>query len=404
MIRVFIIFCLFCGGLFAEVKILSVQQLQNGIALNFDKNIKKTDFKYFLLQNKEKLRYVYDIESQLQGSARVFEFQGDVQIKVAQNSQEKVRLVITSSKKLSIDLKTNKKQAVFTIPNAKLPQSDFSIASLFEPRVSDKKLSLESQNKSSPKPIESQKTNTKKEEKKPQPIKVTSNQNKNNQSKMIVIDPGHGGKDCGAMGVDKVCEKKIVLNIGKHLRDELKKRGYRTYMTRDKDVFIGLRQRTNLANNKNADLFISIHANAIPENRAKFEGVESYFLSTARSERAKKVAALENKDDTEGMNYFSKQSFLNTLNTQRIVASNRLAIDIQYGMLQSLRSKYKIVDGGVREGPFWVLVGAVMPSVLLEVGYITHPNEGKRLNQTTFQKTIAKGIADGVDGYFQKNP
>lgn len=86
------------------------------------------------------------------------------------------------------------------------------------------------------------------------------------------------------------------------------------------------------------------------------------------------------------MNYFSKQSFLNTLNTQRIVASNRLAIDVQYGMLQSLRSKYKVVDGGVREGPFWVLVGAVMPSVLLEVGYITHPNEGKRLNQTAFQK------------------
>lgn len=409
MIRIFIIFCLFCSGLLAEIKILSVQQLQNGIALNFDKEIHQANFKNFLLQDKGKLRYVYDIESQLQGSARVFEFEGDVQIKVAQNSQDKVRLVITSSKKLDIDLKTGKKQAVLTIPNAKLPQSDFSIASLFEPQVADKKPLLESQNKPNPKPVESQKTNTKKEEKKPQPIKVASNQNKNNQtknnqSKTIVIDPGHGGKDCGAMGVDKVCEKKIVLNIGKHLRDELKKRGYRTYMTRDKDVFIGLRQRTNLANNKNADLFISIHANAIPENRAKFEGIESYFLSTARSERAKKVAALENKDDTEGMNYFSKQSFLNTLNTQRIVASNRLAIDIQYGMLQSLRSKYKIIDGGVREGPFWVLVGAVMPSVLLEVGYITHPNEGKRLNQIAFQKTIAKGIADGVDGYFQKNP
>ena len=176
-------------------------------------------------------------------------------------------------------------------------------------------------------------------------------------------------------------------------------------MSRQKDVFIGLRQRTSFANNKNADLFISIHANAIAENKAKFEGVESYFLSTARSERAKKVAALENKDDTEGMNYFSKQSFLNTLNTQRIVASNKLAIDIQYGMLQSLRGKYQqVIDGGVREGPFWVLVGALMPSVLLEVGYITHPKEGKRINQSAYQKALAIGIADGVDGYFQKNP
>ncbi len=403
MIRFFLVFCLFCSSLLAEVKITSVQQLQNGIALNFNENIKTSNVKKFLLQDNGILRYVYDIESQLQGSARVFEFQDNVQIKVAQNSKEKVRLVITSSEKLNIELKLNNKQATLTIPNAKLAQSNFSIASLFEPQVANKKVQSESQNKQNLKKVEPKKTNSK-SEKLSTPTKTNLYSTKSNKNKTIVIDPGHGGKDCGAMGVDKVCEKKIVLNIGKYLRDELKGRGYKTYMTRDKDVFIGLRQRTNLANNKNADLFISIHANAIPENKAKFEGVESYFLSTARSERAKKVAALENKDDTEGMNYFSKQSFLNTLNTQRIVASNRLAIDVQYGMLQSLRSKYKVVDGGVREGPFWVLVGAVMPSVLLEVGYITHPNEGKRLNQTAFQKNIAKGIADGVDGYFQKNP
>lgn len=89
MIRFFLLFCLFCSGLLAEVKILSVQQLQNGIVLNFNQIIKPTDFKNFLLQSQEKLRYVYDIESQLQGSARVFEFQGDVRVKVAQNSQEK---------------------------------------------------------------------------------------------------------------------------------------------------------------------------------------------------------------------------------------------------------------------------------------------------------------------------
>lgn len=402
MIRFFLLFCLFCSGLLAEVKILSVQQLQNGIVLNFNQTIKPTDFKNFLLQSQEKLRYVYDIESQLQGSARVFEFQGDVQVKVAQNSQEKVRLVITSSEQLKIELKINKKQATFTIPNAKLAQSNFSIASLFEPQTPNQ--SVESQKKPNATKAQSQKPSPKKEEKNAPKTTNTTKNYSNKINKTIVIDPGHGGKDCGAMGVDRVCEKKIVLNIGKYLRDELKKRGYKTYMTRDKDVFIGLRQRTNFANNKNADLFISIHANAIPENKAKFEGVESYFLSTARSERAKKVAALENKDDTEGMNYFSKQSFLNTLNTQRIVASNRLAIDIQYGMLQSLRPKYAIIDGGVREGPFWVLVGAIMPSVLLEVGYITHPKEGQRLNQVAFQKTIAKGIADGVDGYFQKNP
>lgn len=398
MIRFFIVFCVFCAGLLAEVKINSVQQLQNGIVLNFDTNIEKKDFKNFLLQDKQELRYVYDIESKLQGSARVFEFQENVRIKVAQNSQEKVRLVITTSKKLEVELNVDKKQAFFTIPNTKLAESGFSIASLFEPQSTAKK-PPQTQNEPKLKKTETKKA-TPKEEKTATKTTIYTNR----KDKIIVIDPGHGGKDCGAMGVDRVCEKKVVLSIGKYLRDELKKRGYKTYMTRDRDVFISLRTRTNFANNKNANLFISIHTNAIPENKAKFEGVESYFLSTARSERSKKVAALENKDDTEGMNYFSKQSFLNTLNTQRIVASNRLAIDVQYGMLQSLRSKYKVLDGGVREGPFWVLVGAVMPSVLLEVGYITHPQEGKRLNQTAFQKMIAKGIADGVDGYFQKNP
>ena len=378
MMRLIFAFCFFSTLLFADLKIIAVKQLQNGVSLDFNVNLKENAFKRFVLENKGIVRYVYDINAELLGSARVFDFQDDVNIKIAQNSKEKVRLVITLPKSAKIDLDVDKKRASFKIPNLKMQADNISIAALFERKNTQK---TESKINTSPK-----KTST-------------------NRNKVVVIDPGHGGKDCGAMGVEKVCEKTIVLKIGKYLNDELKKRGYKVFMTRQKDVFIGLRQRTSFANNKNADLFISIHANAIAENKVKFEGVQSYFLSTARSERAKKVAALENKDDTEVMNYFSKQSFLNTLNTQRIIASNKLAIDIQYGMLQSLRGKFQqVVDGGVREGPFWVLVGAIMPSVLLEVGYTTHPKEGKRINQSPYQKALALGIADGVDGYFQKNP
>lgn len=369
---------MFSTLLFADLKITTAKQLQNGIALDFNENVKESFFKRFVLENKGIVRYVYDINAQLLGSAKVFDFQDDASIKIAQNSKDKVRLVISLPKSAKIDLDINKKRASFRIPNLKKQSDNVSIASLFDRRSTQN--------------VESKINQSQK--------RATTNKNK-----IIVVDPGHGGKDCGAIGVEKVCEKTIVLKVAKYLNDELKKRGYKVFMSRQKDVFIGLRQRTSFANNKNADLFISIHANAIAENKAKFEGVESYFLSTARSERAKKVAALENKDDTEGMNYFSKQSFLNTLNTQRIVASNKLAIDIQYGMLQSLRGKYQqVIDGGVREGPFWVLVGALMPSVLLEVGYITHPKEGKRINQSAYQKALAIGIADGVDGYFQKNP
>ncbi|TLD83223.1 N-acetylmuramoyl-L-alanine amidase [Helicobacter sp. MIT 11-5569] len=401
MIRLLIAFCLCFTTLLADLKITAVRQLQSGIALDFNTNVKRNAFKHFVLEDKNAVRYVYDINAELVGSAKVFDFQDNVSIKVAQNSKDKVRLVISLPKSAKVDLGIEKKRANFKIPNLKMQTDNISIAALFDKKAPTKKESQTSKATTSKNAV-NKTTASKVATTNKAAIKPDSKNS--GKGKIIVVDPGHGGKDCGAIGVEKVCEKTIVLNIAKHLNDELKKRGYKVYMTRQKDVFIRLSQRTTFANNKNADLFISIHANAIAENKAKFEGVESYFLSTARSERAKKVAALENKDDTEGMNYFSKQSFLNTLNTQRIVASNKLAIDIQYGMLQSLRSKYKVIDGGVREGPFWVLVGALMPSVLLEVGYITHPKEGKFINQNAYQKSLALGIADGVDGYFQKNP
>ncbi|MDA3966802.1 N-acetylmuramoyl-L-alanine amidase [Helicobacter sp. WB40] len=373
MIR--IIFCIFIYCAFinaSDLKITSITQTNNGVSLSFNKAIKASAFKAFTLKNNDEIRYVYDISADLLGNARVFEFEGDVIVKIAQNAPNKVRLVLSTKKELRAKWKYAQKKAILEIPNAK-SVNQVSIASLFDTHKKENKSTI----------------NTKAE---------------STKQKIIVIDPGHGGKDCGAVGIDKVCEKTIVLNIGKYLSEELKKRGYKVYMTRSKDVFISLRDRTKFANNKNADLFISIHANAVSENKTKLQGIESYFLSTARSERAKKVAALENKDDTEVMNYFSKQSFLNTLNTQRIVASNRLAIDIQYGMLQSVKKNYSVVDGGVREGPFWVLVGAIMPSVLIESGYLTHPTEGKRLTKSSFQKALSIGIANGVDGYFLKNP
>ena len=130
-------------------------------------------------------------------------------------------------------------------------------------------------------------------------------------------------------------------------------------------------------------------------------GIETFFLSPARSERSKNAAALENKTDIEEMNYFSQQTFLNFLNREKIIASNKLAIDVQREVLASARKiNSNVSDGGVREAPFWVLVGALMPAVLLEVGYITHPNEGKLINQSSYQNAIAKGLADGVDIYF----
>ncbi|GAA7293400.1 N-acetylmuramoyl-L-alanine amidase family protein [Helicobacter pylori] len=228
---------------------------------------------------------------------------------------------------------------------------------------------------------------------------------KRKKHKKIVLDAGHGGKDCGAMSTNLVCEKDIVLEVVKFLHKELKKRGYSVLLTRDKDIYIDLVARTELANKKSADLFISVHANSIPKHStSNAHGIETYFLSTARSERARKVAEQENKDDVNLMDYLSKSLLLNSLNTQRLIVSNKLAIDVQYGMLQSVRKNYPdVVDGGVREGPFWVLAGALMPSILIEIGYNSHAIESKRIQSKPYQKILAKGIADGIDSFFSKN-
>ncbi len=222
------------------------------------------------------------------------------------------------------------------------------------------------------------------------------------RNKIIVIDAGHGGKDPGAIGYRKYREKIVVLSIARELKRILRARGFTVYMTRDSDRFIKLRNRTKYANRKNADIFISIHANAVGRKDAKKVcGLECYFLSTSRSSRAKKVAEMENSADLDEMDYYGKQSFLNTINSHNIVASNKLAIDLQRGALATLKSRYKNVkDAGVREGPFWVLVGAQMPSVLVEVGFITHPTEARRLVSRSYQKTMAQGLANGVERYF----
>ena len=178
------------------------------------------------------------------------------------------------------------------------------------------------------------------------------------------------------------------------------------YLTRSNDKFIKVMDRTILANDKNADLFISIHTNAMPKEKANStSGIETFFLSPARSERAKRVAALENKDDIREMNESSKSAFLESLNRPRITASHKFAIDVQAGLLQAARSKYKDVqDTGVKEGPFWVLVGAQMPSILIELGFISHPEESRRLYEKSYQQLLANGIANGIDSYFSKNP
>ncbi len=219
---------------------------------------------------------------------------------------------------------------------------------------------------------------------------------------VVVIDAGHGGHDSGAVGGGKK-EKDLVLQISKKLAKELQKHGYTVYLTRTTDRFLKLPERTKIADIKNAKVFVSIHANAAPNEKSKnrLHGVETFFLQNTRDERSQRVAARENEAVLKGTDNLSKNVIVDSvLSGPKIVQSHKLAIDVQAKMLQNLRSRFGgVKDGGVRSAPFWVLVGASRPSILVEVGYISHPSERKQLFTPRYQDLIAKGIAEGIDRY-----
>ncbi|WP_187851704.1 N-acetylmuramoyl-L-alanine amidase family protein [Helicobacter pylori] len=443
LVRLGVVACLFWlhFAYATTLKIINIVPFgSSSVKISFNQEIKK--FKEVSLKN---FKSYLELEAILTIPKKHYQFSKQSSITIAQFSPKLARVVISHAPKMTYEVKILKDKLYVSIVEKK-PLTRHQMAPKPPKHQTPKHQVL----KPAPKPIKKEakeikeKTPTKhahskhthsqwnersakkeipKKEipKKEIPKKEAENESKNQvfiaekndafiktkrkKHKKIVLDAGHGGKDCGAMSANLVCEKDIVLEVVKFLHKELKKRGYSVLLTRDKDIYIDLVARTELANKKSADLFISVHANSIPKrSTSNAHGIETYFLSTARSERARKVAEQENKDDVNLMDYFSKSLLLNSLNTQRLIVSNKLAIDVQYGMLQSVRKNYPdVVDGGVREGPFWVLAGALMPSILIEIGYNSHAIESKRIQSKPYQKILAKGIADGIDSFFSKN-
>ena len=218
----------------------------------------------------------------------------------------------------------------------------------------------------------------------------------------VVIDAGHGGKDTGAICCGSKIEKFIVLSVASKLKNILEKKDFKVYMTRDDDSFVKLPKRTEFANSKKADIFISIHANASPSKKTRdiFRGIEVYYLSPAKSQRAKEAAEKENAVMFEGKDFYTKNEYLSLLSREKIIESHKLGLDVSNNMLKNVRSHFgSIVNGGVKPANFWVLVGAQMPSILVETGYITHPIEGENLINNNYQKLLAKGIAEGIERY-----
>ncbi|WP_305046620.1 N-acetylmuramoyl-L-alanine amidase [Geoalkalibacter sp.] len=214
----------------------------------------------------------------------------------------------------------------------------------------------------------------------------------------IVVDPGHGGKDPGAVGPNGLLEKDVNLAMAKLLKAHLEKElGVEVHLTRDRDVYLSLQERTAIANRLDADLFISLHANASP-NRGAY-GTETYFLNLARSEQAAAVAARENGTTLKEVGDLEAILF-DLMANAKINESSRLASEIQKALVSDLsRSFTNIKDLGVRQGPFHVLIGATMPSVLVEVAFISHPREEALLADRQFQDKSARAIARAVRNY-----
>ncbi len=335
---------------------IKIVSYNNPIIVSYSNKIR---LKFWTFHKYGKFYKVFDLYNAKVNFRQTKKLTDDIYMKIGQNNKQRVRIVFFSKTYFKIKYTTQNQKLIITLPNKTF--------------------------------------------KKPANIIQLIHKHKNT-NKIIVIDPGHGGKDPGGIGYHHIREKNIVLPLAKFLKSDLQKQGYKVYLTRDSDRFITLQNRTKFANQKHADLFISIHCNIAPHHPEVY-GIETYFLSPARSSKAKNIARLENSAIGNIRSSTTQNIVLNFLNKNRIIASDKLAIDIQKNLIYHLRKHYThIKDGGVRPAPFWVLVGTNMPAILIETGYISNKLEAYRLSSKSYQKRYAKYIADGIDSYFRKNP
>ena len=212
----------------------------------------------------------------------------------------------------------------------------------------------------------------------------------------IMIDAGHGGKDPGAMGGGFI-ERQFTLDMAKRVGDLLKKKGFTVLYTRTNNAFISLQDRPDIANRKKADLFISIHINANPS--PDVSGLETYYLDMAQTQSAATVAARENGVSVKNI---SDLQFILTdlMLSSKTEESHELARCVHKGILGKVRqAKFSPSDNGVRSAPFYVLMGARMPSILVEFGYITNKKDAQNLKSEAFLQKQAEGLVEGIIAY-----
>jgi N-acetylmuramoyl-L-alanine amidase len=219
----------------------------------------------------------------------------------------------------------------------------------------------------------------------------------------IVLDPGHGGEQEGALAPDGTREKELSLAISRRIAARLKRLGAKVVLTRTGDIGVPLANRAAIATAIRADLFVSVHLNSMPTaaQRRTSHGVETYFLSAdATDGHAKAVAARENADRLAGEPEADPDDpVAGILDSLQDAASLQGSSKLAYAVHEKLVSRLRAEDRGVKQAPFYVLAGARMPAVLLEVGFISHREESRKLRSREYQDRIADAVADGIQAF-----
>ncbi len=216
----------------------------------------------------------------------------------------------------------------------------------------------------------------------------------------VVIDPGHGGRDPGCIGKGGTQEKTVVLDICQHLKKLLNNhQGLEVILTRETDIYIPVENRTVIANQKQADLFVSVHANSNPSK--KRSGVETFYLNFSHDPSVIETAALENATSTKNISEM-RNILEKIVKNSKFVESKKLAESIHKNLIHTLETTYRdIKDLGHKGGPFWVLIGVEVPSILVEVSYLSNAREEIRLKNPQYRQLIAQGIYNGIAEYIQ---
>jgi N-acetylmuramoyl-L-alanine amidase len=216
----------------------------------------------------------------------------------------------------------------------------------------------------------------------------------------IVIDPGHGGKDPGCIGRNGLQEKAVVLDVCKELKNLLEREeGIEVILTRETDIFLPVESRPVIANQARADIYISVHANSFPNK--KRSGVQTFYLNFSQDPSVIAIAAQENATSTKSISEM-EDIIKKIARNSKIVESIELAEIIQDNIVSTLSKSYKNVkDLGVKGGPFWVLIGGEMPSILVEISHLSNSKEAERLKSPQYRRYVAQGIYGGIKNYME---